>query len=235
MSKNLLTAFAIASLGFSAVASADTLWDQSALSGTGAGVYNSVSGSPPFGSTVYALSDVVVPAGGWTINSISTYFSALGFANWATDVTQARLNIFSRDGALPASGNNPGTGTLVTLTCTFSSFDAGPDFGFQNVNVATAAGLNIVLAPGNYWIGLTPIAPGGFDLESNWGSSTVIGGNSAMRSPFTGFGMPPANTWSDSGAEGAILIEGTLAPTPSAAALMGLAGLAAGRRRRTRN
>jgi hypothetical protein len=230
VSKSLTLAFLTASMGLTAVASADTLWDQSALSGSG-GAFNTISGSPPFGATVYTLSDIVVPAGGWTINSVSTYFSALGFANWPTDVTQGRLNIFTRDGALPVSGNNPGTGTMVTLTCTQTQFDAGPDFGMQNVNVATAAGLNIVLAPGNYWIGLTPVAPGGFDLEGGWGTTNIIGGNSVSRSPFSGPGDPPANTWFSSGGEQAILITGI--PTPSAAALLGIAGLAAGRRRRT--
>lgn len=221
--------FLTASLGLATAASAQVLWDQSALSGNG-GAWNSISGSPPFGATVYSLSDIVVPEGGWTINSVSTYFSRFGFADWPTAVTQGRLNIFSRDGALPVAGNNPGTGTLVTLTCTLSSFDAGPGFGEQPVNVATAAGLNIVLAPGNYWIGLTPIAPGGFDLESNWGAANIIGGNSVSRSPFSGPGDPPANTWYANGGEQAILITGI--PTPSAAALLGLAGLAAGRRRR---
>lgn len=219
-----------AAMGLSAAASADILWDQSDLSGSAAGMYNTISGSPPFGSTVYALNDIVVPAGGWTITSISTYFSGLGFANWATDVTQGRLNIFARNGALPGSADNPGTGTLVTLTCTQTTFDAGPGFGDQNVNVATANGLNIVLAPGNYWIGLTPIAPGGFDLEIAWPSATPIGLPSAIRSPFTGFGLPPANTWVSAETEGSILIQGV--PTPGAAGLLGLAGLAGLRRRR---
>jgi len=227
--KNLSAVFLAASLGLSAVASADTLWDQSTLSGTASGYYNTISGNP---NTNYAVSDVAVPASGWTINSISTYFSALGFANWATDVTQARLNIFSRSGALPVSGNNPGTGTLVSITCSFTTFDAGPGFGDQGVNVATASGLNIVLAPGDYWIGLTPVAPGGFDLESAWPSATIFGGNSAYRSPFNQFGGPAANTWASTGTEGSILILGTATPTPSAAALLGLGGLVAGRRRR---
>jgi hypothetical protein len=226
---HLITACSLV-LTATAAVNADTLWDQSNLSGAGSSIPNSISGSPPFGSTVYAVSDVVVPAGGWTISSVSTYFSALGFANWATDVTSARLNIFSRSGALPVSGNNPGTGTIVSVACTGSSFDAGPGFGEQGVWVVTAGGLNITLAPGDYWIGLTPVAPGGFDLEYNWPSASAIGVPSAMRSPFTGFGMPPANTWTDSGVEGSILIQGV--PTPSAGALLGIAGLAGFRRRR---
>ncbi|HZW07561.1 MAG TPA: hypothetical protein VFF65_10600 [Phycisphaerales bacterium] len=218
------------SLVLTTAATADVLWDQSALSGTTSSVPNTISGGPPFGSTVYAVSDVVVPAGGWTITSISTFFSRLGFADWSTDVTTARLNIFSRTGSLPAGGDNPGAGTVVSIFCTPSTFDAGPGFGEQGVWVATASGLNITLAPGDYWIGLTPVAPGGFDLEYNWPSSAVVGLPSAMRSPFSGFGMPPANTWSDSTVEGSILIQGV--PAPSAAAALGLAGLAACRRRR---
>lgn len=230
--KSLSAAFVTASLCLSAAASADVLWDQSPLSGQGASVPNSISGSPATnGSTMYALSDIVVPAGGWTITSVSTFFSALGFQSWPNDVTIGRLNIFARTGALPVAGNNPGTGTIVNLTCTQSSFDAGPGFGEQGVNIATAAGLNIHLDAGNYWIGLTPVTAGGWDMEYNWPTSNVFGTSSALWSAFADpFGGPPAQTWLDSGVEGSILIQGV--PTPGAAALLGLAGLTGMRRRR---
>jgi hypothetical protein len=47
-------------------------------------------------SAAFAVSDVSVPASGWTINSVSTYFSDLSFN---PTVTTAVLNIFPRAAA----------------------------------------------------------------------------------------------------------------------------------------
>jgi MYXO-CTERM domain-containing protein len=208
---------------------ADVLWDQSQLSATGNSVPNTISGQPPFGLTSYALNDVHVGAGGWTINSVTVYFSAFGTTDWTTAVTHGRLNIFTQTGGLPVSGNVPSTGAAVTLSCASFIFDAGPGFGEQPCFSATAGGLNITLPEGNYWIGLTPVAPGGFfGPEYNWPTANAYGSNTAMWSPYA----PDAQTWVSAGVDAAMLIQGTAAPAPGAAALLGLAGIAGFRRRR---
>jgi len=217
-------------------ASADVLWDQSQINGQAGGAPNTISGSPPFGSTIYAYNDIAVGGGGWTVNSISVYFSALGFDDWTQVVTSARLNIFTNaGGALPSAGDNPGLGPnaqIVDVSVTAGSFDAGPGFGLQQMYIVTASGLNINLAAGDYWIGLTPLAPSGFfGPETNWAAASVYGQNTALWSRYADpLGGIPGQTWFGSGTEAAILIQGV--PTPGAGALIGVAALAGLRRRR---
>ena len=166
-------------------ANADVLWDQSSLNWDQAGYQNSVSGSPPFGGTSYTVCDVTVPSTGWTISSVTMYFTDFNF-DWAGNVHQGRLNVFSKSGSLPASSNDPGLGTLVSMSDT-EGYDSSVG---QSYNIVTASGLNVSLAPGSYWIGITPIIS---DLENGLNAATTIGDYSPTRSPFTGFGAPPAN------------------------------------------
>ncbi len=151
MISRLVTVVALSLIVAATAVSAGTLWDQSTFDPLGAGYYNSVSGAPPFGSTNYAVCDVTV-ANTWVIDSITMYFSALD-AGWGGAISQGYVNIFPKSGTLPVDGtDDPTIGTLVTMT------------GTLNVDhfVVTASGLGITLAPGEYWIGITPIAPGGF-------------------------------------------------------------------------
>ena len=227
MRHQFLTAAAV-SAGCALSSHAGVLWDQSKLDWNANGFTNTISGNP---NTSYMVSDVTVGAGGWTVNSISVYFTCFDF-NWATgaDATTGRLNVFSKTGALPTSGNNPGTGSLVSLDVEILN---DPTVG-QAYYKVTASNLNLNLSAGSYWLGVTPVEPNGFfGPESGLAATTHLGAASAWRSPYTGFGLPPANTWTNTlygNLDAAILVEGVPAPTSLAA--VGVAGLLVGRRRR---
>ncbi len=229
----MMRSLAVGSLvlaGLAGASHADILWDQSALdtSPTGQGLFNTVS--PGFnGVVIFGVSDVVVPAGGWTIQSVTTYYSSFTFPGGTSGV----LNVFPKSGALPVAVNDPraspiGNGTLVDVTATDTVVD------FQGVREYTASGLNIVLAPGEYWIGLTPVQSSGpFGADSQWSSTTSHGVGQAAWS--MDFGFPSG--WFDYGTlsgiavhEGAIKITGI--PAPGAFAVLGLGGLLVSRRRR---
>ncbi|MGH7132768.1 MAG: hypothetical protein ACREJO_12555 [Phycisphaerales bacterium] len=220
--------------GCAAISNADVLWDQSQLGwAVPTGFPNVLAGNP---NTYYTVADVNVTGAGWTVNSVSMYFSCFDF-NWP-ETTTGRLNIFTQSGALPSNSDNPASGGLVpglvNMTVEILNDPSNFDQAYYRV---TASGLNINLAAGSYWIGLTPVAPSGFfGPESGLPAANQIGAGSPFRSPFTGPGSPPANTWVNLNApasyDAAILVQGVALPTPGAAAIVGLGGLIAGRRRR---
>jgi uncharacterized protein (TIGR03382 family) len=209
-------------------ANAAVLWDQSALDTgqTSVGLLNTVS--PGFnGMVIFDVNDVTVPAGGWTIQSISSYFTTFNSAG-----TSAVLNVFPKSGNLPLATDNPkaspiGSGTTVAVSSNEFVFNS------QGIREYTASGLNIVLAPGEYWIGLTPVQPTGpFGADNQWSTTSPMGVGSAGRSD--DFGPNWFNYGGLAGAastlDGAMKIQGI--PAPGAMALLGLGGLVAGRRRR---
>lgn len=218
----------VASLALAASANADVLWNQPPAFDDFSlpGFPNRVTGS----DAIFAVTDITVPAGGWTVQSVSTYFSDLSFN---PTVTSAVLNIFPKTGALPTAANDPrpiGQGTLVVPV---DVRDAG-GASQQPVMIITAAGLNINLAAGSYWIGLTPtLNSGPFGSDSHWPAASVIGEQSAAR----GYDMFGGFAWTGVGAlngppntDLALTVTGI--PAPSSLALIGLAGLATTRRRR---
>ena len=225
------TLVAMAGLAAAAsLANAAVLWDQSALdtSPTGQGLFHTIS--PGFnGSVVFGVSDVTVPAGGWMIQSFLTYYTSFNFSAG----TSAVLNVFPKTGSVPIAVNDPrasptGNGTSVPVTATDFVVD------FQGVREYTASGLNIVLAPGDYWIGLTPVQPSGpFGADFQWSTTAHSGNNQAAWSLDFGF----REGWFDYGTlsglaqhDGAIKIQGI--PAPGSLAVLGLGGLLAARRRR---
>lgn len=176
---------------------ADVLWDQSA-DPFGAGFFNSVSGSPPFGITQYVVSDVTVPASGWYVETITTYYSFLD-PFWGTSISEGHVNVFPKTGALPVDGtDDPTISMLVPMTGT----DIGGMWQVQ------ATGLGIVLPAGEYWIGITPVAPSGpFGPEIHLGSTTFLGAETASYDPFQSPG-PPAWFNFNPGTDASIKIEG---------------------------
>jgi hypothetical protein len=166
----------------------------------------------PLDST-YQVHDVEVGAAGWTIQSITTYYTK-GYGDWPTGAVEVQLNIFPKNDSLPGDGDDPVNGGQYTAMI---SNDSAMTF-------ITLGGLNISLMEGDYWIGMTPILL--YDVygqEYHIQTETVVGDFSAVRNPGGGFGYGTAwNTYTlfnyDPG-DGAILIEGT-SPVPEPATMI---------------
>jgi len=178
---------------------AEALWDQSDYDLFGAGFFNSVSGGPPFGITNHVVSDVTVNGNGWHVEAITTYYSFLD-PTWGTAITQGHLHVFPKIGPLPIDGtDDPTLSPVVAMT--------GTDIG--GVWQVSATGLSLDLSPGEYWIGITPIAPSGpFGPEIHMGTITFVGAETATYDPFA-FPGPPAWFNFNPGIDASILIEGT--------------------------
>ena len=180
------------------VASADVLWDQSDYDIWGMGFFNSESGSPPFGMTWHGANDVTVDAG-WNIESITSYYSAIDPA-WGTAITQGYLHVFPKTGPLPIE--DPTVSPIVPM----SGVVVGDHF------VVTASGLGLYLGAGDYWLGLTPIAPSGpMGPEIQLSSMTFLGDETVS---YDAYGMPVMWFVFNPGLDAAMLVEGTFAGTP---------------------
>ena len=129
-------------------ATASVLWDQSAISfsPSAPGILNyNFTGFG--GYTFYSLDDVTVPAGGWTINTITSYWSDWQGVDMNVKSPTGNLIIIPKTGSLPV-----GTPTTTTVPLTWvDTAQSG-----QGVYVMTAAGLNVTLPAGDYWITVAP-------------------------------------------------------------------------------
>jgi len=164
----------ILALALGGVATADVLWDQSEFDPFGAGYFDSESGAPPLGITMHAVSDVTVGGAGWMIDSITTYYTGLDPA-WGPAITQGYLHVFSKTDVLPGAADDPTASPLVTMA---GSWDAG-------TSTVSATDLALELEPGDYWIGITPIAPSGpFGPEFHLSSVTLLGDPTASYDAF---------------------------------------------------
>ena len=122
------------------------LWDQGPNVSAPALIDQGITGEFDFQST-YMVSDVSI--GTQVDNVIVTTFFSNSSGEWLSNVENGYLNIFDGDGLTdlddPTSGGDFGPGfTEVTVT------DQG---NFLEVS----ASLQVDLAPGTYWIGLSPI------------------------------------------------------------------------------
>ena len=204
MHLRVMSLVALAVFTLATVASADVLWDQSDFDVWAAGFFNSESGEPPFGMTMHTVNDVTVGDGGWIIESISTYYSALD-AEWGLGITEGYLHIFEKTGALPGELDDPTASPVVPMSAVLD----GDHW------VVTAAGLSVVVDPGEYWILTTPMAPSGaFGPEIHISSMTFIGDAAAT---YDVYAFPPPPMWfnMNPGVDASMLIEGTLVPTPA--------------------
>ena len=199
MISKFVTVVALTLVVLAPAAGAGTLWNQSNFDPWGAGFFNSESGSPPFGMTNHAVCDVVVSTN-WVVESVTMYYSALD-PGWGGAISQGYLHIWPKTGPMPVE--DPTASPLVAMTGTLN----GDHF------VVTASGLAITLTPGDYWIGITPIAPGGImGPELCLMDFNPIGDATPTYDPFA-FPGPPAwmNPWP--GEDASIKIEGAL-PVP---------------------
>jgi len=192
----ITTALGLFLISLAATANAAVLWDQSAISfaPTAPGIYNGLF-TGFGGATSYCVNDVTVPAGGWTINTITEYFSNQTFANMQVSAPTGYLIIMPKTGTLPV-----GAPTTTTVPLTWVATTQG----IQAIYVMTAAGLNVVLAPGDYWIGVSPITPvdnfNGNNLQ--WPALNLMGSSIATYD---------GSSWSDvyPGYDGAFKLEGS--------------------------
>lgn len=192
-------ALALVTAALSQSAHADLLWDQSDFNQLGNGYYNSVSGSPPFGSTQYVVSDVTV-IGSWHVESVTTYFNAIN-PSWGDAISEGYLHIFPKTASAPITGTDiPAAGATIPMT--------GVSVGGGVVEVR-ATGLAVDLSAGDYWIGITPIAPSGpFGPEIQMSSFTFYGAETSSYDPFQ-FPGPPAWFTFNAGIDQSIKVEGT--------------------------
>jgi len=213
------------------------LWNQESAFHTsgGAGFVDEEFSDFPTYST-YNVDDVIVGAGGWTVNQIQTEVIATN-TTAVTGITQARLNLFTNNGtSLPAAGNDPTTGSVVTVAVT-------ADTNFTNVFYVTASGLNLNLGAGEYWVGLSPLASFSSQGETYIGYTNPpqnpAGANyfSAAENPGGSFALAQGTGWGNyngTNGYGAMDIQGTPAPEPASMAALGVGVLALIRRRRSR-
>lgn len=200
-----------------------TLWDQQPDPARSAYVDQNFGDFPSF--STYMVSDVSFGTN-VTITDVITYYTQ-GSGGWPIGAATGTLNIFAKNGSLPGGGDDPTAGTTVNVDISV---------GANGLEVR-ASGLNINLAAGDYWIGLTPdLDFSSFGQEFHQNSTSFVGDASAARNPGGGFGV--GTDWVDAGQtfggeadyDAAITILGT--PAPGTLALLGMGGLVATRRRR---
>ena len=199
----MITVLVIA-MSMASLASAQAvLWDQTeGYESWSMGFFNNIAGGPPFGSTTYTCNDIVVPEGGWDINTVKVYFDGFN-PGWAGGVVEAVLYIEPKEGSLPMG--DPSTGATVPVVTTLLGN------GFLEV---AAMGLSEELTSGEYWIGLTPITPNSDNIHV---SVVAVGDDSPSYDAF-GFPEPMWMGWAP-GLDGAMLIEGEAAVANDAATL----------------
>ena len=189
----------------SAGAQADVIWDQSDYDAIGMwGLWDSVSGCAPFGGSIHYASDVPI-FDQVTITSISTYYTPFNFDTGSA--FQAYLLITPKTGAIPVDGVDlpQENGTLVNITSVADG---------NGIWVIKADGLSVSLNPGEYWISLTPILPGG-----PWGPDFHIISLSPWGDPsaYYEYCGQFASAWTPNvdSVDGSILVEGTVDVVPT--------------------
>ncbi len=161
------------------------------------------------------------------IYDITTYFTNANNL-WPLGDGYSILNIIAQDG-LPSNDYDPSSDGMEVV--------GNMAIGANGLELTIGLGGELTLKAGDYWVGLTPdIEFGAFGQEFHQGTASFEK-NTAARNPGGGFGL--GTDWFEAGpAFGgidwgmAITITGKNVPTPGALALLGVAGLAARRRRR---
>jgi len=98
-------------------------------------------------TAIYSLSSITVPLGGWKIDAIAIYTLPRKPEGWL-QVKRARLNIFPKKGDVPGAEDDPRRGKEVPVTIREVQ---------KTIYEVRCSDLDLVLQPGEYWIGLTSI------------------------------------------------------------------------------
>ena len=188
--------------------------------------------SPGDSFSTYQVNDATFESA-VNITAITTFYTN-NTGTWENLINTGVLNIFDGDGLVasddPTSGGDFGPGS-VSVTST--------DLG-SNV-IAVTAFVDINLAAGTYWFGLTPSLPSASDpQEFRYDDGQIVGAASQARNPAGGFGLGTAwfngDTLAPGFSDATFTILGEEIPEPTTAGLLalGLVGLVARRRRRRR-
>ena len=186
--------------------------------------------APQAGFSTYLVNDATFTSD-VNIDSVTTFFSN-NSGSWGGLITDGILNIFDGDGLVasddPTSGGDFGPGSVsVSIT----------DLG-NNVLAVTASGLNLDLAAGTYFFGLSPSLPSDADpQEFRFDTGSTVGSASQGRNPSGTFGLGTdwfnADTLAPGFSDAAFTVLGEEVPEPTTAGLLalGMIGLVARRRR----
>ena len=204
------------------------LWNQSTTNFNGV-VDQDFPDYPTYSSGM--VDDFTTSSQTWNINRVTTYYTQ-GFGFWGTGIGSAQLSLYTKSGATPGAGDL--VGNLGSVPAMLVNLGGAWALTADTSGVGALQGIN-----GDFWIGLTPTAAFGvfgqeFHLLS---SNATIGAASGVRNIGGSFGFGTA--WYDAGTLGSqpgadmlFTLEGDVVPAPSAAALLALGGVFAGRRRR---
>ena len=171
--------FAIAAtMVIGGAASADVLYHNPVGSGTG--VDREYGNFPLY--SLYLVADINIPAPGFTLTSVSSYLTLN--QGWG-GVTTARLNLFPKVGSLPDNITDDPSASMVVNV----SYDV-------NTGVLSTVGLNLDVAAGDYWIGLTAQADfGQFGGAFHLGGVNANGDPDAYRNPGGAYDLPDGTNW----------------------------------------
>ncbi len=132
--------------------------------------------------STYLVADFNVPNPGFTLTSVVLPMTVN--RAWVA-VTTARLHLFQKTGTLPVNfTDNPEASLIVPV-----SYD-----GFTGI--LSTVGLNLNVAPGNYWIGLTGIGEvKGVGQAFAFDGANANGDPDAARNPGGDFQFPAGTDW----------------------------------------
>lgn len=189
-------------------AGAEVLWDQYTPDPSLQGFANTVGGAGPWGINVYAVDDIKV-YDVWNLETFTMQYMGID-PTWYAGIFQATLSLFPKTGPIPGPGDDPATQIIVPATATSEVIDGNV------ITTMIASDLNIMIEPGEYWIGLTTDAVmGGFDWHGWRMSATPWGDAAAIYD--ANFGGPWISTTDGYGVtmDGCFKLEGTLLAVPT--------------------
>ncbi len=133
-------------------------------------------------SSIYLVADFNVPAPGFTLTKVASYTTIN--PNWDS-VTTARLHLFPKVANLPDNVTDDPTASMVVNV----SYDVG-------TGILSTVGLNVDVAAGDYWIGLTAIAGfSEFGQTFHYVGLNDNGDPDAARNPGGALDLPHGTNW----------------------------------------